>query len=284
MRNAEWTSPDGLIQLHHCRCEDLLAGMEPKSVDVVVTSPPYNTLQGETGAYGFRANRQGGEDRWLKKQQQVGYADSMPEPVYQAWLNWIVGQLVNVTKGPVWVNHKLRYREDEGVFPVRFIHYKVWNRVIWWRRGSMAQNCRKFKPSTEEIYAFGSRGYWSGEDVDGALDVWSNVPDDSPDDVWGDVAPERGFDEHACPWPVEIPLRLVRATCPPGGTTLDCFMGRATAAVACIRAGHGRKFIGCDSSERSFQAAVRFIQAEYERTALFDAERKSQQTLVEDVA
>jgi DNA modification methylase len=250
MRRPDWRSADGLVSLYHARCEELLTTMEPRSIDIVATSPPYNTLQGETNAYGFRARRRHGSDRFLEKLRACGYADKLPEPIYQAWLAWVVAQLIRVTRGPTWINHKLRYRDDEAVFPVRFLNYPVWNRVIWWRRGSMAQNCRKFKPSTEEIYAFGARGFWS--------------PEMAPLlDVWADIAPERGYEEHVCPWPPEIPLRLVKATCPPEGTVFDPFMGRATAAVACLRAGGDRRFIGCDADRRAFEAAVRYIEAEY---------------------
>lgn len=284
MRSPDWKSADGLIQLHQCSAECLLSSMDPRSVDVTITSPPYNTLEGETGAYGFRATRKSGTDSYLKKVRERGYSDKQPEAIYQAWLAWVVSQLIRVTRGPVWVNHKLRYRDDRAVFPTDFLRFPVWNRVIWWRRGSMAQNCRKFKPSTEEIYAFGSRGFWSGEETGGGLDVWPDIPDDVPGDVWGDVSPERGCDEHVCPWPVEIPLRLVRTTCPPSGTVLDCFSGRGTAGVAVVQASHGRKFIGCDSDPKAFEAAVRYVESEYQRTPLLNRAEKSQQMLSEVAA
>lgn len=272
MRKPDWQSLDGLISLHQCDAADLLHSLEERELDVCVTSPPYNTLQGETSAYGFRARRKGGTDAFLDKLRDIGYADKKPEWAYQAWLALIVAHCIRVTRGPVWVNHKLRYRDDAAVFPTNFLRFPVWNRVIWWRRGSMAQNCRKFKPSTEEIYAFGSRGYWSGDGVGQSLDVWPGVDEDTPSDVWADISPEKGCEDHVCPWPVEIPLRLVKTTCPPGGTVLDPFMGRATAGVACLRAGYGRKFIGADNDPRAFSAAVRNIEREMERTALFAGE------------
>lgn len=258
MRTPDWQSADGLIALHNCDCQVLLDSMDSRAVDIVVTSPPYNTLQGETGAYGFRAKRKGGTDKFLDKVRELGYEDHKPELVYQAWLANIVANCIRVTRGPVWVNHKLRYRDDVAIFPTDFLRFPVWCRVIWSRRGSMAQNCRKFKPSTEEIYAFGSRGYWSG-DPDLELDVWA------------DIAPERGCEDHVCPWPVEIPLRLIRATCPPGGVVLDPFMGRGTAGAATIHARYSRRFVGCDSCPRAFAAAVRNMEYEtIHRTPLFN--------------
>lgn len=275
MRTPDWQSEDGLIALHNCKAETLLDSMSPKSVDIVTTSPPYNTLQGETEAYGFRARRKGGDDKYLAKIRGIGYSDHRPEQEYQHWLAYVVSRLIGVTRGPVWVNHKLRYRDDAGIFPVRFLPFDVWCRVIWWRKGSMAQNCRKFKPSTEEIYAFGSRGYWDGSDNENSHDVWPGLDDDTPDEVWDDVTPQRGSEEHACPWPIEAPLRLIKRTCPPGGIVLDPFMGRATAALATLRAGDGRRFIGCDDDARAFAAAVEFISREYDRPIL--AEQGEQQ-------
>ena len=51
------------------------------------------------------------------------------------------------------------------------------------------------------------------------------------------------------------------------GTVLDPFMGSATTGIACIRT--GRKFIGIEKEEKYFQIAVKRIQAEYDRGALF---------------
>lgn len=250
MRPPDYKTPDGTIRLFCCRCEDLLAELDDRAVSVTITSPPYNTLQGETKAYGFR-RRECGRDGYLEKLARIGYADNRPERAYQAWLAWVVAELLRVSDGPVWVNHKLRYRDDEAVFPVRFLPFPVWNRVLWVRRGSMAQNCRKFKPSTEEVLAFGRRKYW-------AVDEGQYL------DFWDDLPPERGCQDHACPWPLELPLRLIRATCPPGGTVFDPFMGRATGAAAVLRASCGRRFIGCDSDAAAFQAAVSFVEGELE--------------------
>lgn len=272
MRAPDWQSDDGLISLHNCDRMELLGSMDEGSVDIVVTSPPYNTLQGETKQYGFRANRKSGTDRYLAKVREIGYRDQIDEHEYQATLAIVVAHCIRVAQGPVWINHKKRRRDDEIVFPTYFLRFPVWCHVIWWRKGSMAQNCRTFKPTTEEIYGFGSRGYWE-PDPECQGDVWPDVPEDMPNDVWGDIAPERGSEEHVCPWPLKIPLRLIKTTCPAGGTVLDPHMGRATAGMAVLRAGAGRKFIGADDDPRAFQAAVEFIQREYDRPAFAEQER-----------
>jgi DNA modification methylase len=255
MRAPDWTSADGRIALHLCECEELLGRLRPRSVDLVVTSPPYNTLERETQAYGFRAARAKGDDGWLAKIRASGYPDDRPEAVYQAWLTWIVAQCLRVSKSLVWVNHKPRYRDGRAVLPERFLPFDLWDQVVWNRRGSMAQNCRKFPPSFEFLLGFGRPGYW-----DRHCARWLSV--------WDDIPPARGCRDHPCPWPLAIPMRLIEATCRIDGVVLDPFIGRGTTALACVRL--GRRCVGVEREERFFAAAVANIQAEQERWPLDD--------------
>jgi site-specific DNA-methyltransferase (adenine-specific)/modification methylase len=58
------------------------------------------------------------------------------------------------------------------------------------------------------------------------------------------------------------------AQCPSSRTVLDPFMGSGTTGVACVRL--GRQFIGVEKEERYFDIAVKRIEAELNRTPLFD--------------
>lgn len=237
MRFSDFQTPDGRIQLHCCDADELLASMDDHAVDIVVTSPPYNTLPADTRSYGFR--RRLGGDRWLAKVADEGYGDQLPEPLYQHWLAMVVAELRRVSKGLAWLNHKLRFREGCGVHPLRFLKDPVWSEVIWDRRGSLAMNCAKFAPSHEYLIGFG-RPHWWDDSYNTLLSVWQ-------------IAPERGCLEHPCPFPIEIPRRLIAASCPPDGVVLDPFMGRGTTALACLEL--GRRFIGCDRSAGYFACA-----------------------------
>ncbi|HEV3020970.1 MAG TPA: site-specific DNA-methyltransferase [Pirellulales bacterium] len=259
MRKPDWTSPDGGIALHCCPCEELLAGMPPESVDLVVTSPPFNTLAREVNAYGFRAARAGGCDRWLEKVRHHGYHDDRPEADYQIWLRGIVAECLRVCRSLVWINHKPRYRDGRAELPERFLPFDLWDMVIWNRRGSIAQNCRKFPQSFEFLLAFGRPKYWDQECA-----RWLSV--------WDDIAPARGFDDHPCPWPLAVPRRLIEATCPLGGLVFDPFIGRGTTALACL--GLGRRCIGVERDERYFAAAVANVEAELGRFPALDVDER----------
>ena len=83
--------------LYRGDCLDRLRNMRDNSVDIVVTSPPYNQLgsimKGKPS--GMMKN-----DGWIKKVKAIGYNDSWPEPLYQKWIAYVVA------KGLVWINHK----------------------------------------------------------------------------------------------------------------------------------------------------------------------------------
>jgi DNA modification methylase len=61
--------------------------------------------------------------------------------------------------------------------------------------------------------------------------------------VWGFPTAKTPV-EHFAAFPVELPARCVRASCPPGGTVLDPFLGTGTTVVAALT--FGRSAIGIE--------------------------------------
>lgn len=53
--------------------------------------------------------------------------------------------------------------------------------------------------------------------------------------------------QHPAPFPDQIPLDVIQCFCPPGGLVLDPFMGSGSTAVAAVRT--GRRYLGFDISE-----------------------------------
>lgn len=58
---------------------------------------------------------------------------------------------------------------------------------------------------------------------------------------------------HTCQKPVKILARLIRVSCRPGGTVLDCFMGSGSTGEAAIL--EGRSFIGIERDAEYFEIA-----------------------------
>ncbi|MBI5305514.1 MAG: site-specific DNA-methyltransferase [Chloroflexi bacterium] len=229
-------------ELRRGDCLQLLADMPDDSVDIVVTSPPYNQL-------GKRIPRQGTgmhkTSKFIAKVGAIGYSDDMPEPEYQEWIRCVVRECLRVARGLVWVNHKTRYRDGVGIHPLSFLgEFPLYSEVIWNRKISMAMNAKRFSPAHEYVFGFGEPHYW--DDASNRLmSVWS-------------IMPETGKTEHPCPFPEQLVARLIHASCPVNGAVLDPFAGSGTVAAVAVKL--GRNAIGFDVNEAYLRGAERRVE------------------------
>lgn len=208
----------------------LLATLPDSSVDICVFSPPYNI--DKTAGRGMFKHAKFVID-FIANGYET-YNDDMDETEYQTWLSSVVGECLRVSKGLVWVNHKTRYRNKQGIHPLSFLKFPFYSEIIWNRNSSMTLNAKRFAPSHEFVYGFGTPHYWN-DDTNTLFSVW-------------DITPPIGNNRpnHPCPYPPELIERLIFASCPENGIVFDPFMGSGTTAIAARNL--GRKFIGCDLS------------------------------------
>lgn len=75
--------------------------------------------------------------------------------------------------------------------------------------------------------------------------------------------------EHIAPYPVELVVRPIVATCPPGGLVFDPFMGSGTTALATSEMGNGRRFFGTDINPKAVDEANSRIAPEVAQGKLF---------------
>ncbi len=225
------------VTLYLGDCREILPTLG--EVDCVVTSPPYNTLPASSKSSGLHRGNE-----WIERAAN-GYADQKPEMEYQSWLNGILAQCIAITKGLIWVNHKVRYRDSAAIHPVRMIDLPIYSEIIWNRGGSMALNCKRFAPSHEGIWAFGTPHYWDDKN-NILMSVW-NIPQ----------AQREPGNDHPCPYPNGIVRPIIESSSPPGGIILDPFAGSGTTGVCAVRL--GRKFVGVEMESRYFAIACRRI-------------------------
>lgn len=221
-----------LNKMHHGDCQKLMQKMPEKSVDLIVTSPPYN-LKNSTGN-GMKDGRGG---KWANAALINGYSDHsdcMPHPEYIKWQRNCLTEMWRVLKddGAIFYNHKWRVqggvlqdRQDiVSVLPVRQI-------IIWKRNGGINFNPGYFLPTYEVIYLIAKKNFRLAKKANALGDVWEITQTrDNP---------------HPAPFPVELAERCISST--NAEIVLDPFMGSGTTAVAATNL--GRNWVGIDISK-----------------------------------
>lgn len=224
-----------------------MAEMPEESIDVVVTSPPYN-LRNSTGN-GMKDGRGG---KWKNAELINGYSsnsDELPHDEYVEWQKKCLKAMMRVLKpsGAIFYNHK--WRVQGGIlqdrhdivsdFPVRQI-------IIWQRNGGLNFNPGYFLPTYEVIYLICKPEFKLAPKKNAQTDVWK--------------IPQESKNKHPAPFPVELAQRCIASTTEDSKIILDPFMGSGTTAIAAEAL--SRSWIGVDISEQYCKLAEIRIKTE----------------------
>jgi site-specific DNA-methyltransferase (adenine-specific) len=221
-----------------------LKKIKDESVDLVITSPPYN-LKNSTGN-GMKDGRGG---KWSKAaliNGYNGYDDNMPHEMYVDWQRKCLSEMYRILKedGAIFYNHKWRVqngllqdRQDivDG-FPVRQI-------IIWRRKGGINFNKGYFLPTYEVIYLIAKKKFILAKGANSFGDIWEFT--------------QEMNNEHPAPFPIALIERIILST--NAKLILDPFMGSGTTAVAAKKL--GRDYFGIELADEYCQLARKRISA-----------------------
>ena len=237
-----------LNKVHQGDCLELMGKLPVASVDVVVTSPPYN-IKNSTG----NGLKNGSGGKWPQAKLIDGYDthdDAMPHEQYVEWQRDCLSAMMRVLKptGAIFYNHKwrvqdglLQHRSDilDG-FPVRQI-------IIWQRAGGINFNPGYFLPTYEVVYLITKPEFKLAPKANAQGDVWAIA--------------QESRNPHPAAYPLELAQRCIEST--PGGIVLDPMIGSGTTAIAAEIA--GRDWIGMEVSKAYCQLANERILASRRR-------------------
>lgn len=221
----DWQSD---IVIYNADCRDILPLIPDKSIDLVLTSPPYNLGNSHhTGGYKHQA-----------------YEDDMPELDYQNWQIDILSNLYKVVKdsGSCWYQHKNRIKQGVSITPYQWLLKTEWllkQEIVWVNRSQNFDKCR-FYPMTERLY-------WMVKDSVTILNNIINRHDD-----WH-IEPVGTNGEHTRAFPEELASNVL--ACFDSDIVFDPFLGSGTTAVACKKL--GRKCIGIEIEKKYCDIAVK---------------------------
>lgn len=229
-----------LNKIYNEDCMETLSKMDDNSIDLVVTSPPYNK-----GAYANGAQCK----NWTKldggKIAYDTYDDSMSPDEYEDWQKEMISECIRVLKpsGSLFYNHKDIISDGLIVHPKWVYGFPV-REVIIWDRGSGPQiSNRYFMPANEYIWWIvkdPKAVYFDKDKSAFRTNIWRVNVEKNP---------------HPAPFPIKLINSIIASCTPPQSVIYDPFMGSGTTAMSVLHVGGGRKFVGSEISERYVKMA-----------------------------
>lgn len=245
-----------LNKIYNEDCLQTLSRMDDNSIDLVVTSPPYNkntyaSASGDDKSWGALRGRQIAYDT---------YDDAMSPKDYENWQRKILTECLRVLKptGSIFYNHKDILVDGLIVSPKFIYDFQVHQQIVWNRGSSLANDPHYFQPITEYIYWIvkNPKGFY----FDKSQAIFRQT-------VWN-INFEINTD-HPAPFPVKLAQNCVKVCTPSHSQSIvyDPFMGSASTAIAAIR--EKRSFVGSEFSPKYCEWANKRIQIETSQLTLF---------------
>jgi len=260
--------------LHLGDCLDVMQGIPDGSVDLTVTSPPYDNLR----------TYNGNNDQWGEHVWQAVIADLYRVTADGGVVVWVVAD-ATIKGSETGTSFKQALWAIECGFNLH--DTMIWDKCAFSAVGSLAH---RYAPVFEYMFVF-SKGplksfnpikdkinKHAGEIMtgtirqnDGTIKPMTGSGQKTISDlgqrhnIWRQVAVKHRKDKsHPAPFPLQMATDHILSWSNPGDTVLDPFMGSGTTGVAA--ANTGRRFIGIERDPDYFQIAQARI-----RTAQADA-------------
>lgn len=245
-------------KLYNGKSENVIPELDDDSIDLVITSPPYNVDLGN--------------NKFNESPYDI-YNDNKDHKDYITWLKDIFEKLYPKMKsgGRVVINigdpknGRIPTHADIIHFMSRELKYIPMANILWMKSqvanrfawGSFASpSCPSFPEPFEYLMVFAKDNIKL--QTKGEKDITPEEFKKWAYSVWN-VAPETRMKKigHPAMYPVDIPYRLIKMLSWTNSTVLDIFNGAGTTGVACEML--GRKYIGIEMSKKYCDLTVKRI-------------------------
>ena len=235
-------------------CLETMARIPDNSIDLIVTSPPYNK--------GFYANKNAKQSKvWNtlngRKIAYDSFSDDMFPEDYEEWQKAVISECIRILKpsGSLFYNHKDIIYKGLIVPPKWVYDFKVRQQIIWDRQSSCMIDPHYFMPANEWIYWIvkdEKKVFFDKEKSSFRTNIWRMNVDKNP---------------HPAPFPYIMAANIINCCSKEVDIVYDPFMGSGTTALASIKL--GRQYIGSEISEKYVSMANEKIRIEKSQLTLF---------------
>lgn len=219
--------------LIHGDCLEKLKELEPNSVDIIITSPPYNL----------------GNTHHTGNIRHKAYNDDLPEDEYQRQQIEVLEECYRVLKdtGSLFYNHKNRIKKGVQTTPYQWLlktPFVIKQELVWFNRSQNFDKIR-FYPMTERVY-------WLAKSPNTKLFNAINHHDLFD---WKAVGTKGS---HTRAFPEQMVEDILKCF-PNSQVVLDPYMGSGTTCLVAQKM--GKEYIGIEQSQEYINIAEARINA-----------------------
>jgi modification methylase len=233
---------DKMIDLRLGDCLEIMKTISDKSVDLVVTSPPYN------------------QNLTTQDKSRNLYKDNLKKDEYINFMKNVFIEWYRILKdtGSIMYNYKTQVQDNllqpafEHLCQVRGKFLLV-GEIIWKYAGNFDSARTRFPVDYEIVYQLSKQSdFYFNDNKEPLTSVWFIKH------VMFGTQERCQAGSHPCPYPISLINKIIRHLTREKETVLDPFMGSGTTGVACKEL--GRNFIGIEIEPKYFEIAKRRIE------------------------
>ena len=221
-------------------CMELLRRIPSDSIDLIITSPPYNK-----GFWSKNRNLNNGIGTKARRIDYGVYNDYMLPTDYYEWQCAFLKECLRVLKrtGSIFYNHKDLIFNKRIIFPEYVFSFDIREILIWDRKCTPVIGKEYFYPIHEYIF-------WITKSKDSKF-YKHRIPIEYQKSILH--INRETSNSHPAPFPIDIPKIFIKACSDEGDIVLDPFMGSGTTAVAAQNL--NRNFLGSELNQEYINMA-----------------------------
>ena len=244
-----------LNYIHNEDCLDTLSEIPDNSINLIITSPPYNKS--------YWSSNQNINNGFKTKSRFINYDgdfnDKLKPKKYIKWQKKVIKECIRVLTddGSIFYNHIDILKNHNTIHPHFVYDFPVKQILIWNRLNTPKLDKSYFFPKNEYVF-------WIKKTKESKPKFYKNkcVFQKS---IFTLIADKNN--KHPAPFPLELPNNFILACSDKGDIVYDPFMGSGTTAVASVI--NKRNYIGSEISKKYAKVANKRIEQHKQQGTLW---------------
>ena len=211
-------------------CLDVMKGFPDNSIDLIITSPPYNKgywSKNRNMNNGFKSFNHKNSTTIKTKSRRITYGefdDNLSPEDYEKQQRDVINECLRVLKptGSLFYNHIDILSQHQTIHPKYIYDFPLKQIIVWNRKNTPKLDKSYFFPITEYIYWIQktktSRTFFNRKLAKFNSNVWNISPDTK--------------NKFPAPFPIDIVDNCINTCCPENGVVLDPFAGSGTTGLS----------------------------------------------------